>query len=68
MACSLCRADVLDGSGLCPHHIRMREASWAEANRIMCDLIHRGKEPRRLPPRDREDSAWLEECAEGRMG
>jgi hypothetical protein len=67
MACSLCRADIQDGAGLCPHHVSAREAGWAEANRIMCDLIHRGREPRRRPPGDRDGDVWVEECAEGRM-
>ena len=29
---------------ICSHHITA-EANWAHANRVFCDLIHRGIEP-----------------------
>lgn len=28
---------------------------WPQVNRIMCDLVHRGIEPRRLAPEHREE-------------
>jgi hypothetical protein len=49
--CPVCLIERDDG--ICPHHL-MWDEQWAESNRIMCDLLHRGKAPPRLPPEDRE--------------
>jgi hypothetical protein len=53
--CASCGAELTDGSSLCGHHQLSGEDRWAEGNRILCDLLHRGKEPARLPRGDRED-------------
>lgn len=53
--CASCGSELADGSSLCRHHQLSGEDRWAEGNRILCDLLHRGKEPRRLARDDRED-------------
>jgi hypothetical protein len=53
--CSVCGSELSDRSYLCRHHHLGGEDRWAEGNRILCDLLHRGKEPTRLPKEQRED-------------
>lgn len=53
--CASCGSELSDGSSLCRHHQLPGDDRWAEGNRILCDLLHRGKEPARLPRDDRED-------------
>lgn len=53
--CASCGSELSDGSSLCRHHQLGGEDRWAEGNRILCDLLHRGKEPARLPRDQRED-------------
>jgi hypothetical protein len=53
--CALCGFEMSGSFALCPHHHCIREHGWAETNRIMCDLVHRGKVPPRLPETQREE-------------
>ena len=54
--CALCGFALSDDSALCTHHHRAGDDDrWAEGNRILCDLLHRGKDPRRLPEDLRQD-------------
>jgi hypothetical protein len=52
--CALCGFEMIGAEGLCPHHLASVEESWAVANRIMCDFVHRGKTPPRLPEPERD--------------
>lgn len=56
--CALCsvevRVEVPYGDTLCAHHVGEDRDRWAENNRCMCDLLHRGRVPPRLPPGERE--------------
>jgi hypothetical protein len=51
--CAQCGFELEASVELCPHH-HVRDDDWAGSNRIMCDLLHRGREPARLPPSARE--------------
>jgi hypothetical protein len=53
--CAVCGSELSDSSSLCRHHHLAGEDRWSEGNRILCDLLHRGKEPGRLPRDLRED-------------
>ena len=61
--CALCGVGVPRGDTLCAHHTMEGVDRWAENNRCMCDLLHRGRVPPRLPPAEREGE--LCERAEG---
>lgn len=52
MICASCGNDTRDG--LCHFHVS-GESDWPRVNRIMCDLFHRGVEPRRLSETERFD-------------
>jgi hypothetical protein len=54
--CAQCAAEREEENSLCPHHAHESAGSWAEANRLLCDWIHRGKPLSRLPPSERTDS------------
>lgn len=41
---------------ICDHHTRIAD-EWSGGNRVMCDLIHRGVVPARLPLWERIDIA-----------
>lgn len=45
MNCISCGNHDGTGAGLCPHHQYALPDGWARANRIACDLFHRGIEP-----------------------
>ena len=51
--CAQCGFELEASFELCPHH-HVRDEDWAASNRIMCDFLHRGKEPARLPGSARE--------------
>lgn len=51
--CASCGA--VDASGMCLHHASDLSDNWSEANRIWCDLLHRGIEPPRLPAEERRE-------------
>jgi hypothetical protein len=51
--CAQCGFELEASVELCSHH-HVRDEDWAASNRIMCDFLHRGKEPARLPPSARE--------------
>jgi hypothetical protein len=51
--CAQCAFEMNGAFELCPHHC-VREADWAATNRIMCDLLHRGRAPARLAPAERD--------------
>ncbi|MBI3627570.1 MAG: hypothetical protein HY220_02380 [Candidatus Sungbacteria bacterium] len=67
--CSYCGAEITatrseegeEGEeALCPYHHSGLGANWAEGNRLMCDFIHRGRIPARLPKDLRsEDEVWI---------
>lgn len=56
--CASC-GEYLTGAGMCRWHPDNYGRTWALTNRIICDFIHRGKEPRRVAPSDRVDF-WQE--------
>jgi hypothetical protein len=47
--------EVEEDLALCAHHLFGNDDDWAASNRVMCDLVHRGVVPRRLPPGQREE-------------
>jgi hypothetical protein len=49
--CACCGGPTFDGAEICAHHLLWVEEplAWSDANRIMCDFIHRGIEPP-VPP------------------
>lgn len=53
--CAACGSELTDGTFLCRHHYLAAEDHWAEGNRILCDLLHRGKLPDRLAKDQREE-------------
>ena len=53
--CASCGIEIPPALTICVHH-HHTDPEWARANRIMCDFLHRGIVPRRLPVREREDS------------
>jgi hypothetical protein len=58
MTCAYCGHQAPAGPGLCVHHHADGTAGWAQVNRLVCDLLHRGIVPAR-PPADPDDAAWL---------
>jgi len=58
--CALCCYVIRDGDTLCAHHTREGGDRWAENNRCMCDLLHRGRVPPRLPVAEREGDFYAE--------
>jgi hypothetical protein len=44
--CHVCENETVSPGRVCAHHLT-RDTSWAQANRLMCDLVHRGL----VPPR-----------------
>ena len=53
---SLChRCGLTAESGLCTYHLHEQPEVWARANRIFCDMLHRGVVPARLTVAERED-------------
>jgi hypothetical protein len=55
--CAVCGSALSDDSSICRHHHLAGADHWAEGNRILCDLLHRGVQPGRLPKEIREDEA-----------
>jgi hypothetical protein len=52
--CPLCAED--DARELCHYHLATGIGdTWARENRILCDLIHRGKSPIRLSAEERDE-------------
>jgi hypothetical protein len=60
-ACVQCGYERDDGAALCPQHAQEPLDNWAEANRAICDWIHRGRPLRRLPADERLDSTASDE-------
>lgn len=50
--CGITNATVV----LCAHHTYEHGTTWSQANKIWCDLFHRGIPITRLPEQDREDA------------
>ena len=48
---------------MCAHHVPASGNAWAENNRLMCDLLHRGRVPPRLPLAEREEEFFDAEVA-----
>jgi hypothetical protein len=40
--CAYCGQPTLHGVGICGHHGTGEGDDWATANRLICDLLHRG--------------------------
>lgn len=41
--CAYCGMQLVGADDLCPrHHLDPPDDGWAVANRVMCDLLHRG--------------------------
>lgn len=62
--CAFCGIEMPPHITLCLHH-HARDASWAEGNRAMCDLVHRKIVPRPRRPTEKDESLreWLIEIA-----
>jgi len=56
--CASCGITNAYDGNLCSHHQHVYGDDWAVANRIICDLLHRGIEPRRLAATERDDDLW----------
>jgi hypothetical protein len=54
--CAQCSVERNDGASLCPQHERESFDNWAEANRAICDWIHRRKPLPRLSLDEREEA------------
>ena len=54
MICPVCGVGTTGDVAVCAHHLAA-EYGWAEGNRILCNLLHRGLEPSRLPVLERGD-------------
>ena len=50
--CPICLLDLPGDKGMCDYHEVQAEESVN--NRAVCDFVHRGVEPSRLAPSDRE--------------
>lgn len=55
--CASCGSELSDGTSLCRHHHLSLEVGWAQSNRMVCDLVHRGIQPARLAVREIEPEA-----------
>jgi hypothetical protein len=53
--CPVCGGENLQDE-VCRYHIAPIK-HWARGNRIVCDLIHRKREPARLAAEDRKEEA-----------
>lgn len=58
--CAACGIEIPRDDLLCAHHAGGARDDWAENNRRMCDLLHRGRVPLRLPPAERKDAYWAD--------
>jgi hypothetical protein len=59
--CAFCGLDVSGDAALCMHHHDLYGDDWGAQNRIICDFIHRGRAPPRLPAGQRDDDmGWRE--------
>jgi hypothetical protein len=47
--CPVCNQRLPDDTRLCPQHVGEPAGSWSASNRIMCDFVHRGVAPARVP-------------------
>jgi hypothetical protein len=56
--CSLCGSLLAGDARLCAHH-ELAGRGWALENRIMCDLLHRGIAPPRVPLTERSEDVVL---------
>ena len=56
--CVLCGLQLSADTALCPQHESVHGRSWAAANRIMCNFLHRGIVPARLSAADRDADSW----------
>ena len=56
--CAVCGFEISVSDALCAHHTTGGRDDWAENNRLMCDLLHRGRLPPQLPLPAREDEFW----------
>jgi hypothetical protein len=57
--CAFCGLEIIPGgSELCARHAADTGDGWADNNRRMCDLLHRGRVPPRLTPAEREEEFW----------
>jgi hypothetical protein len=57
--CAVCGLEIIPGgSELCARHAADTGDGWADNNRRMCDLLHRGRVPPRVTPAEREEEFW----------
>ncbi len=64
--CAICGVTTISGEELCSYHpSAAAPEGWAAGNRVLCDFIHRGVEPRRLAAEDRDDDIWSATPASG---
>lgn len=64
MMCPTCGAETWGTRELCEHHLSP-DTLECMGNRILCDLIHRGVEPKRLSAEDREEVSEALDAVEG---
>lgn len=53
--CASCGLMITSDSSLCQHHASPSDDGFSDTNRILCGLLHRGTQPRRLTPEEREE-------------
>jgi hypothetical protein len=53
--CALCGLTAFGDGDVCDHHADTIADTWALANRVICDLVHRKIAPQRLEPEEREE-------------
>lgn len=56
--CASCGLNLSGDAGICSHHLVIYGDDWARANKIICDLLHRGIAPSRLSCSDLADEFW----------
>jgi hypothetical protein len=56
--CAICGGPIAGKAGLCGGHALGADARWAMTNRVMCDLLHRGKLPVRIGTADLDEESY----------
>lgn len=59
--CVVCGLNLMGDVALCVHHTCVYGRDWAEANRAMCDFLHRGIMRPGAPP-DRKPVPIRRDC------
>ena len=58
--CALCRFALSGDDDLCPHHHTSPPDDWAQANRLMCDFLHRKFIPAAVEEPEAVNDLWTE--------